>query len=297
MLRLPRIALTFAAAAALATPAAAAANTVPGARWHSRPPEAGASAGAQASAATTVYAGNTAPEFGPMVLQVAKTRVSRLNVHYNNSCFAYTSSLGPAALKHATVGRDGKYSATAVTSLISSPRIYWSGERYPDQVVETIRGTLSGGTARGTLRATVKFLDGSTCTTGKLRFLLVHKPGRIFGGVTSEGMPVSEELSTTGSRIKHLHIAYTVPCPDGSSWVIPDFLTDFPLADGTMSTAFTLSYPDGDGGTINFAYQVASRVGATKASGSLQVTISRLDPTGTATATCASRPITWNARS
>lgn len=252
---------------------------------------------ATTAAGTTVYAGSTSPTQAPMLLEVGRSRVARIATQYATDCFSYTSTLGSRALRRASVDRKGRFSVTVVTSLVDSPRIFWSGERYPDQIVERINGTIGKTTARGTVRATLTFLDGSTCTTGTQRWLVTHKPGRYFGGITSQSMPVSVELSSSGSRINHLHIGWIAQGPGDGVWVMPDFLTNFTLVNGAVDETFNQEYPSADGGRTRFDYRLVAKVGARNASGTFQVTVSEIDASGATTGSWTTSTVRWTARS
>ena len=248
---------------------------------------AGALAPSSAFAAkTTYYAGSTSPATTPMTLEVGKSKVARIAVQHDTACFSYTSILNAAALRRATIDRRGRFSVNVTTSLIDSPRVYWAGERYPDQVVEQFTGTFRGSTSSGTVRATVKFLDGSTCTTGTQRWLLAHKPGRVYGGVTNQSQPVAVELSSSGAQIKHLHVSWIASCSDGGKWIMPDFLTNFAIVGGKVAESFSQEYPRSAGGVITYAYQLASVIGRTRMTGSLAVTVTATDAAGAVEYTC-----------
>jgi hypothetical protein len=250
-----------------------------------------------AAAPSTYYAGSTSPTTAPMTLELGKTKVGRVAVQYDTSCFAYTSILKGAALRTATVDRRGRFTIKAVTNLVDNPRVFWSGERYPDQITEQYTGKVTGKTAGGTVRATLKFLDGSTCTTGTQRWLLAHKPGRVFGGMTSQSQPVAVELSSTGTQINHLHIGWIARCSDGGLWPMPDFLTNFKIVGGKVDESFTQEYPRSAGGVTTFAYHLTAAIGKSKATGTFGVTITAKDASGAVEYTCTTPTMTWSARS
>jgi hypothetical protein len=232
-----------------------------------------------------------------MMFEVGKSKLDRLAVQHNTDCFAYSSLLNARALRRAKIDRRGRLNFKVVTDLVDSPRVYWSGERYPDQIVEQYKGTVKGGSASGTVRATLKFLDGSTCTTGTQRWLVTHKTGRVFGGVTNQSQPVAVELNSSGSRISHLHVGWIAPCSGGGDWIQPDFLTNFNLVGGKISEAFTQEYPRSAGDVLTYAYQFSSAIGRTAATGSLGVTITATDAAGAVEYTCTAPTVTWKARS
>lgn len=278
---------------ALAAPAAAAPLGRPfeaRAAFSSSPPQVAASA-----SRSTVFAGMVSPALTPMVLEVDRSRVSRIATQYFTDCFVFPSVVSSRALRRARIDRKGRFSVKLVTSLVDNPRVLWRGERYPDQIVESFKGTIVKGTARGTLRATVTFLDGSTCTTGTQRWLLTHKPGRVFGGLTSQSMPVSVELSSSGTRINHLHIGWIAEGASGV-WPIPDFLTNFAIVNGAVDETFRQDYPSDDGLT-RYDYRLSARIGKTSSTGTLEVTVSTIDAAGTTTATWTTPTVRWTARS
>ena len=210
---------------------------------------AGVMAPSSALAAKSVYyAGSTSPANTPMTLTLGKAKLTRLALLYDTSCFSYGSVLNAAALRGVKIDKRGKITGKAKTNLIDNPRIYWSGERSPDTLVEQFTGTIKGNTARGTARATVTFLDGSTCTSGTQQWAVTHKPGRVFGGVSNQSMPVAVELSSSGAQIKHLHVGLIASCTGGGSMVVGDFLTNFNIVGGTVNESFSQQYPRSAGG-------------------------------------------------
>jgi hypothetical protein len=245
----------------------------------------------------TMYTGSTSPSATPMNMEVGKSRIGQIAVQYDTPCFAYTSVLHAATLRRAKLRRGGRFTVSVNTSLVDSQRVFWNGERQPDKIVEKFTGRITRKSARGSVRATLTFLDGSTCTTGTQRWLLTHAPGRMFGGLTSQSMPVSVELSSSKKRITHLHIGWLAPCPDGSAWVIPDFLTNFTLTSGQVDEAFQQEYPDIEGGMTRYDYRLSARVGQRTSTGTLNVTVSSIDATGAVQAACSTPTVTWTARS
>jgi hypothetical protein len=249
------------------------------------------------AAKTEYYAGSTSPTNAPMMLQAGKSKVTRIAVQHDTACFAYTSVLNASALRSATIDRRGRFKVNVTTNLIDSPRVYWAGERYPDRIVEQFTGTFKKGSASGTVRATLTFLDGSTCTTGTQRWLIAHKPGRVYGGLTNQSQPVTVELSSSGAQIKHLHIGWIAPCDTGGATIIPDFLTNFDVVGGKVDASFTQQYPLSDGGVITYAYQLSSVISKTKVTGSLAVTVSATDAAGAVVFTCTAPTVRWTANS
>jgi hypothetical protein len=259
---------------------------------------AGALAPASASAAKDLYyAGSTSPANTPMTLELGKSKIDRIVVQHSTACFSYTSILNTVALRSATVDRRGRFSVRVVSNLIDNPRVYWTGERYPDQIVEQFNGTFKGNSVSGTVRATLKFLDGSTCTTGTAGWVLAHKPGRVYGGLTRQSQPVAVELSSSGAQIKHLHIGWIAGCSDGGSWIMPDFLTNFAIVGGKVNESFSRQYPRSAGGTLTYAYQLSSVIGKAKAAGSLGVTVTATDAAGAVDYTCTAPSVNWTAQS
>lgn len=277
-----------------ASPAVAAPEFRAGASWLSSP---GGSPVVTAAAASTVFAGSTSPAATPMTMSVRRSRVTQLAVQYDTQCFAYSSVLRASALRRATIRRDGRFKQSTATSLIDSDRVFWNGERYPDRIVETFKGRIVKGTARGTVRATLKFLDGSICTTGDQRWLMRHKRSRVFGGLTSQSMPVAVELSSSGSRINHLHVGWVASCSSQGVLVIPDFLTNFNLTNGAVDETFRQDFPLDEGGVVRYDYRLVARVRGAASTGTLNVTVSQIGTAGTVEESCTTPAVTWTARS
>jgi hypothetical protein len=286
----------IAAAPATAAPSSSAAwlpFTAPGltARAATPPPA------MPSAAAGTLFAGSVSPFDAPIVLQRARKRVTQVTTAYDTSCFFYANVIRTSRLRKAAIDRKGRFAFSVRTSLVDSPSIYWSGERYPDQIVERFTGKFTKSGAKGTLRATVSFLDGSTCTTGQQRFVVARRPARVFGGVTSQSMPVTVELSASGQRVNHLHIAWAAPCSNGGAWVLADFLTNFALTGGAVDETFEQSYPTSDGGLFKYAYRLAMRVANRNLTGTLEVTVTVTDAAGATEAVCTAPTVRWSAGS
>ena len=249
------------------------------------------------AAKNVYYGGSTTPGNTPMTLTLGKSKLTRVAVLYDTRCFSYGSVLNAAGLRGVKVDRRGALKGKVTTNLIDSTRFYWSGERSPDSIVEEFTGTIKGNTGRGTVRATVKFLDGSTCTSGTLSWTVAHKTGRVFGGVTNQSMPVAVELSSSGAQIKHLHVGWVASCTGGGAWVLGDFMTNFTIVGGKVSESYSQKYPRSAGGEITFAYQLSSVIGKLKTTGSLAVTVTATDTAGAVEYSCTAPSVKWSAES
>jgi hypothetical protein len=243
------------------------------------------------------YAGSTSPNQEPMTMVAGRKRLVRVSTMYNTDCFAYTGVLRTSALKHAKFGRKGRFSFKVKSSLLDSPNVWWSGDAFPDEIVEQFKGKMTKRAVTGSIRATLKFLDGSTCTTGKEAFLVTHQPRQVFGGLTSQSMPVSVELTSDRQRIRHLHIGWDAPCTTGGELVLADFLTNFDLVGGLVDTSFVQTYSDGEGGLVVYDYKVSARVAGSTSTGTLSVVVNAIGADGTTGGSCTSPAVSWTAKS
>jgi hypothetical protein len=167
-------------------------------------------------------------------------------------------------------------------------------------VTVQVAGRIKGKTARGTLHANVAIIDagGNTqdgCDTGTQRWSATRAPGRVFGGVTSQQLPVVLRLDRSGRRVSDLMTGWGAQCqPDGGIQV-PEQLSGFPIKDHRFGDAWSRDFSLDDGSKRTFAYSVAGKLGRGKASGSLQVKVTQTDPAGAQTMSCDSGAVSWRA--
>jgi hypothetical protein len=242
--------LTLAVAAAVATPAVAAPR-----------------------ATTTVYAGSTSADQEPMVLRISKKRVIGLSMMWRAPCqsgrnysFGETLTLAkPIAI------RAGRFSGSVFIpqdlgeGLTGAASVLIKGT-----VTKTkITGSFTGGLAVGSDPSG----PSDTCALVDQRYTLAHSPGRVFGGSTSQGLPVVLELNSSRKLIRHFHVGWRATCASGGGFQIGDFLTNFSIRAGRFGADFAQEVSTSDGGTATFSYLVSGRVTRTSSKGSLTVRV------------------------
>jgi hypothetical protein len=166
------------------------------------------------------------------------------------------------------------------------------GGRFLAHVDVTLSDARASGTvsARQSLRllSTGRRLGSCTLTD---RWLADRRPGRIFGGRSSQDEPVVFELSQDGRRISHGHFGWFARCrPSGAYWEPHEEFgwTSFPLRrGGTFAGRF--SFDDGD---QRFRYRLSGHVHERQMAGRLRVQVRERTPHN---AECAAGPITWSA--
>ena len=189
----------------------------------------------------------------------------------------------------------GRFSGTQLVSSIS-------GDLSAGIVVD-LAGKLSRRRASGTLSAHVTLLDQAGnivdgCDTGVVKWTASRSLARIYGGKTSQDLPVVVRLDRARRNVSDLMIGW------GSRECVPDgFLSygesfrGFALKGGRFGDAFSQDYSLDDGSTRTFAYDVAGKVARSIARGSFSVTIDERDPAGAQTLSCDTGPVSWSAAS
>jgi hypothetical protein len=163
------------------------------------------------------------------------------------------------------------------------------GGRFEAQVSATLSDSRVSGTvtARQTLRLLRTGRRLGTCTLTD-HWHADRRPGRIFGGRSSQDKPVVFELSRDGRRINHGHFGWFAGCrPSGAYWEPHEEFgwTSFPLRrGGAFAGRFT--FDDGD---QRFLYRLSGRVGQRQMSGRLRVEVRERAPQ-------KAGPITWSAQ-
>jgi hypothetical protein len=168
---------------------------------------------------------------------------------------------------------------------------------------ETLTAKVRRGRATGTYAATFTLVDrqsgetATTCRTGTLKWLAVSDPGRVFAGQTTQSMPVVLELTPTGDTVDALRIGWYAACNEGG-FSVGDHLRGFAVSkSGVFGTTFDNDNPLSDGSHQKFHWNVAGRIGAHKASGSIQVHEDDTGPDGAPTDSCDTGSVRWTATS
>ena len=167
------------------------------------------------------------------------------------------------------------------------------GGRFAAQVSATLSASRASGSVSATqvlrLRSNGRRLGTCTLTD---RWRADRRPGRIFGGRSSQDEPVVFELSRDRRRISHGHFGWFAGCrPSGAYWEPHEEFgwTSFPLRRGG-GFAGRFTFDDGD---QRFRYRLSGRVGERQMSGRLRVDVRERTP---GRADCAAGPITWSAQ-
>lgn len=279
-----------------ATPAAASAAGVLNYRFGpSAAPTTTQPPAATSAAAGRIYAGSTTHGVEPLVLEVRNRRLTRVVAEYGGPCFAYSNQSTGAQIRAAALNRRGRVSATIRTAVTEATNLYSNSASRGVSVVERVTATVGATTARGTLQATVTFADGTTCTSYAQRFTIYHRGGYVYGGVTSQEMPVVLELDDARSRVQHFHIGWVAECADGSFSVVPDYLVDFPITRGRWGDVFQQDYQGADL-RWTLRYEVSGTLSTTRGTGRMSVDIAGTDATGAVTQGCNTRPLQFSVR-
>lgn len=242
-----------------------------------------------------IYAGSTSTG-DPIVLQLSNDgkHVTRVIEMWNAECTAGgTFPLGGSLKSNIAISRTGAFKSGRETT---AP--------FGDQTVsldETVKGTVSGRTLKGSTVAAMTFYDQAgtlvdTCAS-KFTFKAVSAPGRVYGGATSQDMPAVIELSSNRRKVKNAFIGWQATCSNEAFIQIGERLQDFDISGGRFGDSFADDNTFDDGGTGHLVYDFEGRKTDAKASGTLRVQYTRSDAAGAVTGTCDTRKFRWSATS
>ncbi|MBI5103534.1 MAG: hypothetical protein HZB46_00830 [Solirubrobacterales bacterium] len=251
---------------------------------------------------TTVYAGSTSADQYPLVLRVRGQRVVGFSAMYRADCrtgttyrFGDTIDLTKAGAAPAIAGR--RFTAAyeqqvdVGDGLLAVERITIKG---------TVGATRISGTVSGSARVGADAAAPiDTCSTPALRFVVRHERGRVFGGSTSQRLPVVLELSAKRANVDHLHFGWTALCASGGGIQFGDFLINFPVAAGRFGDVFTQRFDRDDQGINAYAYDIAGRVVRTTggARGRFSVALTATSASGAQELSCRTGSVTFTATS
>lgn len=205
--------------------------------------------------------------------------------------------MGDDVVTNARISRTGAFKAagTAVTSYGGA-----DGSVLLGVVNYTLTGKVKGGQMQGTLQARLTLTDPSTMqaaktvTFGTRRWVASSQPGRMFAGTTKTGEPVVVSLNATGHVCKFLRVPWYADGPNGS-WAFAETFTNMTLHGGAYSRVWSEPYSRDDGGQNTFDYNLSVRVGATKATGALQVNVTETSAAGAVEGTYDAGRVTFTA--
>ena len=126
------------------------------------------------------------------------------------------------------------------------------------------------------------------CRTGTVRWSARHAPGRIYGGVSSQGEPVVLIANRNRSRLETAGVGWHADCTDQGFVDFPDVLRNFPIRRGRFGDVFAWRPEPG----VNIAYDFGGSINSRTARGRLRVDVDK----GNA-ATCSTGQLTWRASS
>jgi hypothetical protein len=163
-----------------------------------------------------------------------------------------------------------------------------------------VRGHVATGTFRAflTMRDKTTHRKFATCETSTVTWSASSLPRRVFGGLTSQGLPAVIEMNALGTRVDRLRIAWSSTCANTGEYALGDRYDDLGLSAAREFGGTWSEVVDGpDGSRSVYDYELAGSVRRTKASGVLEIKETDLDPQGATTDTCDTGAITWQLRS
>lgn len=125
------------------------------------------------------------------------------------------------------------------------------------------------------------------CRTGSVAWTAAHRPGRVYGGSTSQGEPLVLILNARRTAVSSAGVGWHASCTPSGFVDFPDALRNFPLRRGRFGDTFTWR-PSG----ATIAYAFSGRVARRSASGRLDVRVRSDDGR-----TCRTGRLTWSAAS
>lgn len=250
-----------------------------------------------ARAATVVYSGTTSADQYPLVVSVSGSRIVAVTSMWRATCTSGKGySYGKAvSLANAPIAiRKGKFSGSVIV-----PEQLGGG--VSAMVTLQLSGTLKGSRLTGSMTGAMAVGSdpsgpSDTCVVPGLKFTIVHQPGRVYGGATSQGLPAVVELRSSRTAISHLHIGWRATCTSGNEFQIGDFLSGGALVGGRFAGKFSTNEPETGGGTITTAYDISGRLSRTAGNGILKLTVTPKDAAGTVEDTCSTPTVTFKLR-
>jgi len=257
---------------------------------------AGLAAAAPASAAT-MYGGTTSVDQYPLILKVSGTRIVGVVSMWRGACAsgrAYSFGRSVSLASHPLAIRAGAFAGSfAVAETLSGGQT--------GMVTVTLKGRVRGAKVTGSLTGAASVVSSpaappdDTCTTKSLAFTLAHRPGTVYGGTTSQGLPVVVELVSSRTQIHHLHVGWRATCTSGGAFQYADFLAGGALTrGGAFGGTFTTNDAGSAGSTYTSDYAVSGRLTKTSGNGALKVTVTQRDAAGTVQDTCTTGSVTFH---
>lgn len=258
----------------------------------------GSGAAASRAATTTVFAGSTSADHYPLVLKVRGGRIVAVATMFRAPCSSgrHYSFGGDLRLTKKPIPiRKGRFDGSFVV-----PEKLVGGQT--SAITFFLKGTQKGSKLIGTLRAGAGIGSdpagpADTCVTPSLAFTIVHRTGIVYGGTTSQGLPVVLELARSRTRVQHLHIGWRAACASGAGFQFVDFLHGGALTDGAFGGSFSTDADASGGGSFHSDYGVTGKVSKTAGTGKLKVTVTERDAAGAVQDTCSTSGVTFRVAS
>ena len=165
-------------------------------------------------------------------------------------------------------------------------------------------GLLDGVVGGGALAAALVSLSPLTAAAASQQASARAQPGPaagvLYGGLSSQRLPVVLEVSRNGLRVVRVTIAIRLQCTSGGIVVTPDSYGDVSIrSNGRFRAAFGPQVIRNDDGTttdLEGRFSGAVNRAGTRASGTWQFKATSRDAAGAVTDTCDSGTITWRAK-
>lgn len=124
--------------------------------------------------------------------------------------------------------------------------------------------------------------------------------GNTYGGLTSEGMPVIVDMTSTRRQVLRAVAAMVLTCTSGDTATVPDVYTKLPVTSaGKFRTAFgPITQRHDDGTTTDYSGRIAGALNdsRTRIAGVWRFVLVEHDAGGTVTDTCDSGVQSWRAK-
>src|SRR3954454_6007604 len=149
-----------------------------------------------------------------------------------------------------------------------------------------VDGKLKAGTARGTLRATVKIVDPATgaavtsCTANQ-SWVAAREAGVVYAGSTSQGLPFVARYSAKRKRVDDVLTTWFAKCTPDGFFDIADHFGNFQVkSSGAFGAPFEDDVDIDSGGKRHFAYTFAGKLTSKATKGKLQIKVTDTDAAG-----------------
>lgn len=264
--------------------------------WHALatiPSKPAASVAATARGVT--YAGS-ASTGEPVVIVLARDgkSIKRLTMQLDVPCsggssYAYDTN----SSSKMTVSTSGKF---AGAEMLEGD----FGEGHSGFTTAIVDGKVTGKRLSGsaTVRLDVSDATGAKVDTCERHATFKARSARraVFGGQTSQGLPVVIELNTTRKAVRIFRIGSQAPCAPSGSIQDHDTLVNFPIRSGRFGDDWTHKPSDPTRAQDHYDYSLRGKIKRAGASGTFSVKWEQADETGALNA-CDTGPLTYSAKS